>query len=138
VAYTGFSDSGVPDCSNGTSFFSAASPGTTKTPTATTTTSGDWQVQLVGVAPPSGNDFNPVPPPAGLTVREYIAHGANAGVLLTICDSNGSVGSAGTLIGGTTYNFSAETSASCWSVSHTIGLAPPTAAPSNLGLPMIS
>lgn len=115
VAYTG---AGGVDVSNGTSFF-ASGTGTTTTPSAVTTQSGDWQVQLLGVGPPGGNT---VTTPAGLTSREAIPN--NSGLTLAIGDSNGSAGGSGTTVGNTTWTYSGGTG-NTWSTSFTVALQPP-------------
>lgn len=117
VAYTGV---GGVDVSNGTSFFTASGTGTTTTPSATTTASGDWQVQLLGVGPPGGNSFTT---PAGLTSRASIPN--NAGLTLAIADSNASVGGAGTAIGNTTWTYTGGTG-NVWSTSFVVGLQLPS------------
>lgn len=117
VAYTG---AGGVDVSNGTSFFTASGTGTTTTPSATTTASGDWQVQLLGVGPPGGNSFTT---PAGLTSRASIPN--NAGLTLAIADSNASVGGAGTAIGNTTWTYTGGTG-NVWSTSFVVGLQLPS------------
>lgn len=117
VAYTG---AGGVDVSNGTSFFTASGTGTTTTPSATTTVSGDWQVQLLGVGPPGGNSFTT---PAGLTSRASIPN--NAGLTLAIADSNASVGGAGTAIGNTTWTYTGATG-NVWSTSFVVGLQLPS------------
>lgn len=115
VAYTG---AGGVDVSSGTSFF-ASGTGTTTTPSAVTTQSGDWQVQLLGVGPPGGNT---VTTPAGLTSREAIPN--NSGLTLEIADSNGSAGGSGTTVGNTTWTYSGGTG-NVWSASFTVALQPP-------------
>jgi hypothetical protein len=118
-AWTGFS-SVNPDVNAGTEFFSASSTGTTTTPSATTGTAGDWQIQFLGVAPPNGNNFTV---PGGLTGREAITSATNQGLLLQIADSNGSVGGSGTSIGNTTWTIPANAS-NTWSTSFTVGITP--------------
>lgn len=117
AAYTG---AGGVDVSNGTSFFTASGTGTTTTPSATTSVSGDWQVQLLGVGPPGGNTFTT---PAGLTGRQSIPN--NAGLTLAIADSNASVGGAGTSIGNTTWTYSGATG-NVWSTSFIVGIQLPS------------
>lgn len=121
VSYTGAKTTGVPDCNAGTEFFSASSTGTTTTPSATTATAGDWQVQLLGVGAASGNASFTTP--GGLTKRQEVIASANAGVQLEIGDSNASVGGSGTTIGNTTWTATGSTN-SVWSTSFTVGLAP--------------
>jgi hypothetical protein len=121
VSYTGASTTGVPDCQAGTALFSATAPGTTITPSATTVADGDWQVQLLGVGPPSSDNFTV---PGGLTGRQAITSVTNAGLLLQIADSNASVGLGGTPIGNTTWTYGSPGSASTWATSFTVGLAP--------------
>ena len=124
VSYTGANATPV-DVNAGTEFFSASSAGTTVTPSATTVAAGDWQIQFIGCGPPSGANFTV---PGGITQREAITSGTNAGLLLQIGDSNGSVGGAGTSIGNTTWTCSGEGASNTWSNSFTVGLQPPSAA----------
>lgn len=118
TAYTGFA--GVdPPAIGGAGFFTGAGNGTTVTPAASTTRDGDWQLQWIGIGPPSGNNLAT---PGGLTLRESVGPGANAGLLLEAADSGGPAGPAGTSIGGTTWTGSPGTG-NVWSTSFTVGLA---------------
>jgi len=117
VSYTGAT---IVDVNAGTSYYST-NTGTTTTPSATTKVNGDWQIQFLGVGPNQGNNFTI---PGGLTNRQAITGpSGNAGLLLNIADSNGSVGNAGTAIGNTTWVCGPST-ASTWSTSFTVGLQP--------------
>ena len=125
AAYTGASNTGVPDCQNGTSSFSNSGTGALTTPSATTVTAGDWQVQLIGVGPPNGYNFAV---PGSLTQRQAITSSGNAGLLLEIADSNGSAGGSGTTIGNTSWTTSGGSAGNSWNTAFTVGLAPPSAA----------
>ena len=67
------------------------------TPSLTTMTADDWQVQIVAGGPPNGFDFSGAP--GGLMVRESITSSVNtnAGLLMYVADSNGTVGAGGRL-----------------------------------------
>ena len=118
VSYTGAA-AVQPDVINGAALF-AAGNGSTTTPAAVTALPSDWQVQFLAVGPPSGNEFTGVP--AGLTQRLQILTGQNAGLLMRVADSGGSVGPAGTSIGSTLWSCGASTG-NVWSTSYTVGLA---------------
>lgn len=87
-------------------------------PTLNTGVAGDWSVFLGGGAPGVGASFVG---PAGSTQRESVV--SSAGVAAGIWDSNGSVGGAGTPIGGGTV--STGNSGVIWMSAFTIGMAPP-------------
>ena len=117
AAYTGASNSTPVDVSNGTS--SGTSPLTF--PALTTTITGDWAIYLSAFGESTNATFTG---PSGTTNR---ASTENGGVGAGIWDSNGSVGSAGTGIGGASFQFS-STSTTVWLTGFTVGLAPPSAA----------
>jgi hypothetical protein len=124
VAYTGASTVTPVDVSNGAAFNASGQTGTTTTPSATTGAAGDWQIQFLGVGPPSGNTFTV---PGSLTQRQAVLTATNAGLLLEIADSNASVGASGTGIGSTTWTCG-STGGNVWSSSFTVGLAAPASA----------
>jgi hypothetical protein len=130
VAYTGASTTAPIDCQNGSKSFSGTGTGAITTPSTTTVTSGDWQIQLIG-QDPAGSPT--VVTPGGLTSRQVIATATNAGVLLNIADSNASVGAGGTGIGGTSWTVTGSTSGNTWQTAFTIGLAPASGAAAPAG-----
>ena len=123
VSYTG---AGGADVIAGAQFFSASSVGTTTTPSATTVSANDWQVQFIGAALPSGANFTV---PGGLTGREAVTGAQNSSVVLNVADSAATVGGAGTAIGNTTWTASGAAASNVWSTSFTVGIKPPSAAP---------
>ena len=112
AAYTGASNASPIDVSGGVA--SASSPLTV--PARTTTVTGDWAVYASAFGENPGALFTA---PGGITQREKTeVNGVGAG----IWDSNGSVGSSGTSIGGINFTSTAGT---LWLTGFTIGLAPP-------------
>lgn len=128
VSYTG---AGSVDVIQGNQSFSASGTGPVTTPSATTGVSGDWQIQFIGVAP-SGSPVYVTP--GGLTRRETIGSGANAGIQLAIADSAASVGGAGASIGNATWTVTGGSTGNQWSTAFTVGLAPPVAVPASGGV----
>ena len=123
AAYTGASGSSPVDVSGGTA--TGTSPLTF--PAETTSIAGDWAIYLAPFAESTNASFTG---PAGTTNR---ASTENGGVGCAIWDSNGSVGGAGTGIGGAAFQLS-STAATVWLTGFTAGLAPPTT-PAGLVLP---
>jgi hypothetical protein len=134
AAYSGASTVTPIDVNAETATFSNSNNGTNTTQAATTNTAGDWQIQLIGNGPPNNNTYTV---PGGLTLRassSISTSGVNAGLLLQFADSNGSVGGAGTSIGGTSWTCGPGAAGNDWWTTFTIGLAP--AASSAFALPV--
>lgn len=116
AAYTGASNTTPIDVSGGAA--SSTSPLTV--PSKTTTVTGDWAVYPSAFGENPGANYTA---PGGVTQRAKTeVNGVGAG----IWDSNGSVGSSGTSIGG--INFT-SVSGTLWLTGFTIGLAPPGGGP---------
>jgi hypothetical protein len=113
VAYSG-TGGGAPDVSGGT----AAGTSPLTFPSETTTESGDWAVYLAPFGESAGGPF--WTGPAGMTQR---IEAEASGVALAVWDSNGSVGGAGTVIGGAGKTLS-STAGSIWFTGFTVGIAP--------------
>jgi hypothetical protein len=113
AAYTGVNGAAPVDV-HGVN--TAAGSGITQnTPSLTTGTANDWAVQAAAVATPN----NALTEPAGTTSRQKNI--AASFIAADICDSNASVGGAGTGIGGGTYSVGAG---NVWYVTWTAGLTP--------------
>src|SRR5215469_3557921 len=115
AAYTGARTPSPVDVSGGAN--AAASP--LNFPALTTGIAGDWAIYLEAFGESTNGTFTG---PSGTTTRETTENG---GVGAGIWDSNGSVGGAGTGIGGSSFQFS-STSATVWLDGFTVGLAPPS------------
>ena len=92
------------------------------TPALTTGVAGDWAIYMAAGAAASSN----LTEPASTTSREKGI--SSAGVFADICDSNASVGGAGTGIGGASFTYSSPGGSNTWYSLFTVGLAPPSAA----------
>lgn len=115
ASYTGASTSSPVDVAGG-----AEGNGPSLTcPSETTGVANDWAVYLGSGAPGVGGTWTA---PSGTTVRQQIVDGSGIGAI--IADSNGSVGGAGTSIGGGTFT---QNGNSGWIQAFTIGLAPASA-----------
>ena len=124
VAHPGASTSSPIDVSGGIA--SGSSPLTF--PAETTTVAGDWAIYLAAFGESVNGSFIG---PAGTTLRISTENG---GVGAAIWDSNGSVGGAGTGIGGAAFQLS-STAGTVWLTGFTIGLAPPsTVSSAGLGI----
>lgn len=117
VSYTGASTSSPIDVAAGAGIYSGS--GIT-CPSKTTGVANDWAVYLWNGAPGGSPGITG---PAGTTQRQNIVDAANVGA--GIWDSDGSVGAAGTAIGGGTFTGGS----SDWWQAFTIGLAPPGSPP---------
>ena len=114
AAWSGSSSN--PDVSGGAA--SGTSP--LSFPAETTGIAGDWAIYLAAFGESTNASFTG---PAGTTLRTSTESG---GVGAAIWDSNGSVGPAGTGIGGAAEQLS-STAATVWLTAFTVGLAPPSA-----------
>jgi hypothetical protein len=91
--------------------------GAKATPAETTGAANDWAVYLAAMGLPSGN----LTEPAGTASR--VKHVSGTFIGADICDSNGSVGPAGTSIGGAGETYAPIFSANTWYSLFTVGLA---------------
>ena len=96
-------------------------------PALTTGVAGDWAVYMAAAGMPS----QAINEPAATISRQKDT--ATSNICADICDSNASVGPAGTGIGGAAFTYSAGAAGNCWYVVFTVGLAPP-ASTSSTGL----
>jgi hypothetical protein len=113
ASYTGASNTAPIDVSGGTAVFAAS----ITCPPETTGVSGDWAVYLGGGGCNTGATLTG---PSGSTSRQNVVD--SAGIGAAINDSNGSVGAAGTGIGGGTFGINFGSGAI---TAFTVGLAPP-------------
>lgn len=118
AAYTGASNSAPIDVHGVATNTGTGASGTT--PTRTTGVTGDWALQMAAAAITNGQTANV---PAGTTIRERVFV---SGVASVIVDSNGSVGAAGTSIGGGVFSDPVTVNPDWW-VLFTVGLAPASA-----------
>lgn len=124
-AYTGASSSSPIDVIQGA--FGGASSNSVTCPTLMTTQANDWAIFLGGGAA-EGSGFTV---PSGSTSRQSTESAAD--VASAISDLNGSVGAAGTSIGGGT--FKCNTAANSILIGFTLGLAPLGAGPAVVARP---
>lgn len=116
ASYTGANTSSPIDTAAGAN---NANVGDTVTcPTLLTNTASDWAVYVGGGGV---NSSATLTGPSGSTSRENVV--SSAGIGASSCDSNGSVGAAGTSIGGG--KFTSSSGSAAWMTGFTIGLAPP-------------
>ena len=94
-------------------------------PSLTTGVANDWAVYLGGGAPGSGSSFTA---PAGTTQRQAVVSGAGIGA--AIFDSGGTVGGAGTGIGGG--SLGTASAGAAWLTVFTTAIEPYTAPPVNV------
>jgi hypothetical protein len=117
-SYTGASTSSPIDVAGGASSLT----NTVQCPAETTATANDWAIYL-GCGGANGSSTL-MPGPTGATSRESVA--SSAGIAAAVYDSNGSVGAAGTSIGGTSaFDFTTTDGSTGFLGAFTIGLAPP-------------
>lgn len=116
-ALAAYSGAGAVDVHGGVPFESTTGAAES-TPALTTGVAGDWAVYLAAMGTPGGA----LAEPAGTTSR--IKQIAASFIAADICDSNASVGGAGTGIGGAGKQYSA-TNGNTWYSLFTVGLAPP-------------
>lgn len=117
ATYTGASVTTPIDVSGGTAITGLSSAAVT-CPTLTTTKAGDWAVYALDCFYGVGATITL---PGGTTQREKA--NAGSGQIALICDSNGTVGSSGTVIGGGTFSNS-NGAGSTYAAAFTIGLEP--------------
>jgi hypothetical protein len=120
VAYTGASNTSPIDVINGA--FGGANTNTVTCPSLNTGVAGDWAVYLGGGAA-EGSASGTMGIPASSTQRQNAVDGSAIGKAAS--DSNGSVGAAGTSIGGGTFTCASNGNAIL--TAFTIGLAPAAA-----------
>ena len=99
----------------------------TSTPALTTGVAGDWAIYLAGLGIPAGGTSPAINEPSGTTSRQK--HEASSSICSDICDSNASVGPAGTGIGGSGKQYSPSSPpGNTWYNLFTVGLSPAVAA----------
>jgi hypothetical protein len=119
-SYTGASNSAPVDVSGGTAgAFISGGTLSMATPSETTGAAGDWAIYAYAGGTPSVGATT-----APGTSRQI--ENSNSGIIAHLSDSNGSVGGAGTAIGGASNSFTDSSSGNYWPATFTVGLALPS------------
>lgn len=121
-SYTGASTTSPIDVAGGAVTTGATNTLSITLPTKTTGVANDWAIYLLSGGLIAGASETI----SSGTIRRQLTDAA--GIATALADSNGSVGAAGTSIGGNTWNITGQGASNTWLSAFTIGLAPPSAA----------